>query len=162
MRKQYNENQNSKITSYFTQLVVEKYIAPAIAILFVVFFVLFLALTYFFDSLKALDLVAFISLISINILVSIATVSIYYTIKTCFFGYKQISKRQYTILQLKCVEKYKKGLHYYCKLSDGYTYRLYNNSSEIKPGSNCDLIVISNNYGAKLWEIVTPVNKPNE
>ena len=159
MRKQYNKSQNSKITNYFTQLVVEKYIIPAIAILFVVFFVLLLAITYFFDSLRSLDITAFISLIFINVLVSIATVSIYYTIKTCLFGYRQISQGHYTTLQLTCVETYRKGLHRYCKLSDGHTYKLYRDGNSFKQNDNCDLIVISNNYGAKLWEIVVPTIK---
>jgi hypothetical protein len=154
MRKQYNNNQNNNITNHFTQLVVEKYIVPAIAMLFLVFFVLLLGLNYFFNTIQELDLIAFIYLISVNVLVTIATLSIYYTIKTCLFGYKQISSKQYTVLQLKCVNKFKKGLHHYCTLSDNYTYKLYNDDADIKIGGNCDLIIISNEYGAKLWEIV--------
>ena len=159
MRKQYNENQNSYIANYFTQLVVDKYIVPAIAMLFLVFFVILLAVTYFLDSIRALDLMAFIYLISVNIFVTISTVSIYFTIKTCLYGYRQISKREYTVLQLKCIYKYHKGLYNYCTLSDGRTYKLYTNSKDIQKDANCDLIVISNNYGAKLWEIVTPTIK---
>jgi hypothetical protein len=41
-------------------------------------------------------------------------------------------------------------------LTNHKTYTLYDKAqyNEIKIGQECDLIIISNEYGAKLWEIV--------
>jgi hypothetical protein len=161
MRKKYNEQNDNIINNYFLQLILAKYIIPSLFLLVIVFGCILLGFRVvpllFADYIFA----DFLFMIFTNILVSIASVSIYHTIKTCVFGFNQLAKKQYTVLQLTCIHKYKKGLALKCVLSDKKTYRIYDGDSynRIEPGKPCDLIIITNEYGAKLWEIILETKK---
>ncbi len=156
MRKKYNEYNNTQIGNYFTKLIVRKYILPSILVLTFVFMCFMLVLDRLSATLTDFQPVDFIYLICLNVLVSIASTSIYHTIRTCLFGYKQISNKQYVVLQLNCLEKSKGIIKDTCVLSDNNEYVLYDRKQydEIEVNKTCDLIIVSNEYGAKLWEIV--------
>lgn len=161
MRKKYNEYNNTQIGNYFTKLIVRKYILPALLVLTFVFMCFMLGLNRLSATLSEFTPVDFIYLVCLNVLVSIASTSIYHTIRTCLFGYKQISNKQYVVLQLTCIQKSKGIIRDTCTLSDNHTYVLYDRKQydEIDVNQSCDLIIISNEYGAKLWEIVVKSNK---
>ena len=160
MRKRYNDTRNNNIGNYFTQLIIRKYILPSLVVLTFVFMCILLSIERLSNTLSEYSTFGFLYLLCINVLVTIASVSIYHTIKTCFFGYKQLSERKYTVLQLTCLEKKQTLLRSYCKLSDNKLYTLYDKRQydEITIGKPCDLVIISNEYGAKLWEIVVSNN----
>lgn len=161
MRKKYDNQQNVNINNYFINLITEKYILPSLFLLTLVFSSILLGFESVARLFQEYNLVDFLYFLSMNVLISIASVSIYHTIKTCVFGYQQIAKRQYTVLQLTCVNKMKSGLTCRCQLSDGRVYKLYDRDQyeSVQVGQSCDLIIITNEYGAKLWEIVVGNNK---
>ena len=158
MRKRYNESGNNKIIKYFTEMIAVRYLLPSIAVLVFVFMLIFLGFSYLSHVIQEYSTFSFLYLICINILVTISTISIFHTIRTCIFGYKQISNRQYTVLQLTCVSKTKRASSSYCTLSDGKKYKLYDMQYyyAIHENEPCDLIIVTNAYGAKLWEMVVP------
>ena len=160
MRKKYNDIRNNSIGNYFTQLIMRKYILPSLVVLIFVFMCILLSIERLSNTLSAYSTFGFLYLLCINVLVSIASISIYHTIKTCLFGYKQLYERKYTVLQLTCLEKKQTPLRSYCKLSDDKFYTLYDKRqyNEINVNEPCDLVIISNEYGAKLWEIVVSNN----
>lgn len=158
MRKRYSEYGNDKIVKYFTEMIAVRYLLPSIAVLVFVFMLIFLGLSYLSHVIKTYSTFSFLYLICINILVTISTISIFHTIRTCIYGYKQISNRKYTVLQLTCVSKSKRFLSSHCILSDGKKYSLYDmqHYHAIHENEPCDLIIVTNAYGAKLWEMVVP------
>lgn len=143
---------------YFTEMISVKYILPSMAILVFIFLLLFLGLSYLSNVFKTYTTFGFVYLICINVFVTIATVSVFHTIKTCIYGYKQIINGKYTVLQLTCTNKEKRFWASWCTLSDGRKYRLYDMQHylEIDVNQPCDLIIVTNAYGAKLWEMVIP------
>jgi hypothetical protein len=161
MRKKYNNESNTRLNNYFTQLVLNRYILPSLILLFFAFAGAIISFKLVTQVVEDYSTIGFIYLISINLLLSIIGVSVYHTIRTCLLGYRQISDRQYTVLQLDCVDKRKNFLSYKCTLSDGKEYKIYDlyQYQNISVGSKCDLIIISNEFGAKLWEIVVCTNK---
>lgn len=161
MRKKYNEQSNSKIIHYFLRLLMSKYIVPSLILLIIVFTCIIMSFGILSKFMTSYTTLGFAYVICVNILVSISSISIYHTIKTSLYGYNQISSGKYTVLQLTCVDKNKKGLYYKCTLSDGRVYRLYGRDQyeHVAVGKACDLIVITNAYGAKLWELVVDANK---
>lgn len=156
MRKKYNHQNNNAINNYFSQLIMVRYIIPSLILLLVVFVSIFFGISYVPHLFTDYTIANFLYFLSMNILISIASISIYHTIKTCVFGYNQLAERKYTVLQLNCVAKYKDGLVYKCILEDDKIYKLYDQQQyqNIKEGQPCDLIIITNEYGAKMWEIV--------
>lgn len=161
MRKKYSEQTNNKIGNYFTQLLMNKYILPSLILLFFVFTCAILGFKILSQFIIAYSTVGFLYILCINVLVSIASISIYHTIRTCLYGYKQVHSKKYTVLQLTCKEKHKNLIAYKCTLSDDREYKLYDKKqyNEIQKDGACDLIIISNEYGAKLWEIVVASTK---
>jgi hypothetical protein len=158
MRKRYNESGNNKIIKYFTEMIAVRYLLPSIAVLVFVFMLIFLGFSYLSHVIQAYSTFGFLYLVCINVLVTISTISIFHTIRTCIYGYKQISNRKYTVLQLTCVSKTKRVSSSYCTLSDGKKYKLYDMQYyyAINENEPCDLIIVTNAYGAKLWEMVVP------
>lgn len=156
MRKLYNDEKNNSLLSYFSHLIVKKYLLPLFVLLFVLLIEVFAFGIYIKQSMDTYTTIGFIHIVSINILVSITSVSIVNIIRTCMFAYKQIYNKNYVILQLVCNNKFRKGGKYYCTLSDKKTYQIYDRKiyNQIETNNKCDLIVISNTFGAKLWEIV--------
>ena len=161
MRKKYNEQSNSKIIHYFLRLLMSKYIIPSLILLILVFACIIMSFGILSKFMVSYTTLGFAYVICINILVTISSISIYHTIKTSLYGYDRISSGKYTVLQLTCVDKCKKGLYYKCTLSDGRVYKLYGHDQyeHITINKDCDLIVITNEYGAKLWELVVDANK---
>ncbi len=158
MRKRYDESGNNKIIKYFTEMIAVRYLLPSIAILVFIFMLIFLGLSYLSHTLQTYSTFGFLYLICINILVTISTISIIHTIRTCIYGYNQIINRKYTVLQLNCISKTKKCGISWCFLSDGKRYKLYDmqHYHAIHENQPCDLIIVTNAYGAKLWEMVVP------
>ena len=163
MRIKYNQKQENAIGNFFTKLLVEKYICPSIMAIFILFTVAILGFTYLSNFFFQYSTIGFVYILCINVLLSISSISIYHTIKTCLFGYKQITNGQYTVIQLTCLKKYKKGCSYKCILSDKREYRLYYKKlyNKIKENDTCDLVIISNEHGAKMWEVVVQSNYKN-
>ena len=160
MRKKYNEQNNSKIIHYFVQLLMNKYIIPSLILLLFVFTGAILGFGILTKFISAYSITGFVYMICVNVLITMGSISVYHTIKTSLYGYKQITNRKYTVLQLDCLSKRQCFWFYKCKLSDGREYRLYdkNQYKQIVVGKTCDLITITNEYGAKLWEVVINSN----
>lgn len=160
MRKKYDTQNNTRINNYFISLILTHYIIPSLILLVFVFVGAILGFQWISQFVTDYTMIGFIYLISINLLITIVAVSVYHTIKTCVYGYNQISNEKYTVLQLKCINKRKTFLAYKCTLSDGREYKIYDEKeySKIQLNGTCDLIILTNEYGAKLWEIVVVSN----
>ena len=164
MRKKYDNQNDERITNYFIQCMMKNYIIPSLMLLVVVFTIILLGIQIVSQFFFQYTSIGFIVLICINVLVSISTISIVHTVNTCFYGYKQLVQKKYTVLQLKCLNTRKTLFKRKCTLSDQNEYLLYDYKQfkEIVPGKYCDLIIITNEYGAKLWDIVVSTTIKNK
>ena len=158
MRKYHNKERNDKLCSYFLKTIFIRYMIPTILLLMPVIVAWFLIIKQAFDTANSYSSMQFIYLMCANILTSIASVSIYHTVKTYRLGFDQINKNKYAVSSLICVEKYKNSGCFYCVLSDGNKYRIYGKSeyNKLQKNQECELIIISNDFGAKIWEFVLP------
>jgi hypothetical protein len=156
MRKKYNIFKQDTISLHFAKMIAFKYIIPALwAIL-----LMFITILYFAPSIVTMfsefSVQLFLFIICINVLVTITCVNVIHVISTCKNGYNAIASKKYTVLSLVCVKKEKGIFSKYCLLSDRKKYKIYDRKTydRLIEGKQCDLIVISNEYGAKLWEVV--------
>lgn len=146
------------LCSYFLKTIFINYMIPIILLLAPVIVAWYIIIKQAFNTASAYNSMQFVYLMYANILTSIASVSIYHTAKTYRLGFDQINKNRYAVLNLTCVEKYKKSGKYYCILNDGHRYRIYGGAEYKKLQSNqeCELIIVCNDFGARIWELVLP------
>lgn len=156
MRRLHNKARNDKLCVYFLKSIFAKYIVPTILLLIPVVIMWYLIAIQMIGSTKIYTPIRFIYLVCANVLTSIASVSIYHTVKTCWFGFNQINNNHYTVVALECKEKYRHMGKYYSVLSDNHTYRIYGKQEydALRLNTPCELVVICNDFGAKIWEIV--------
>ena len=156
MRRYHNKERNDRLCTYFLKAIFAKYIVPIMLLLIPVVVMWILIAAQLIGSTEVYTSISFAYLVCANVLTSIASVSIFHTVKTCWFGFNQINNNRYTVIAVKCKSKFKRFGRYYCVLSDDQIYRIYGRSEyeTLLLGVPCELIVVCNDFGAKIWEIV--------
>lgn len=155
----YKQKTNTDVLCiYFFKHILLRFCIPTIALL-IPTSCLWFWLANITLSLKGVFLpVQFYLLVCVNILTSICTVSIYHIIKTCYAGFSQINQSKYNTIKATCSKSYKSGTKLICELTNGKIYRVYGKKEFLKffPGCECEIIIVCNDHGARMWEILLP------
>ena len=159
MRNKHSKNQNDAVLSHFVRAVFTKYTIPTLCALVPTIVAWFFLPTILIDALGEFDTIKYLYLLCLNIITSIATVSFYHTIRTVVIAVVKLNNGKYSSIQKICKSKYKVRGSGYCELGDGSVYKVYGKKAynQIEESAFVDLIVISNEYGARMWEFVLKV-----
>ena len=161
MRNKHTKKQNDAVASYFVKAVFAKYTIPTLCALIPTFIAWFLIPSHLIKTLGDFQTVEYIYIFCLNIITTIATVSIYHTIRTVANAVVKLNNGKYSVTQKMCKHKYKHKGSWYCQFADGNSYKIYGKKTlkDISEGDYVDLIVITNEYGARMWEFVLKVPK---
>lgn len=156
MRVRPNKRQHNEICAYFLRSIISRYLLPSFVIFVPVFLIWFVVVQQATDAHGVFSTTLITYLVLAIIQTSVAAASIIYTLQTCAIGFNQIVSQTYITVSMRCISKRKGFCGYYCTLADGISYRVYGKREfdRIKENMECELIVIANNYGAKIWEFV--------